>query len=56
MPRLHCGLVLKASIALRFQIAFRLIAQFCTLNLSLFHLNRTIDEFRPSLANYLLFF
>ena len=41
---------------MRFQIFFRLKAQFYTLNLILLHFHRNIDKFRACLANYLLFF
>ena len=37
-------------------IFFRLIAQFYTLNLILFHFNRNLDKCWPSLANCLPFF
>ena len=45
-----------ALIALRFQIFFRLKAQFYTLNLILLYFHRNIDKFWACLANYLLFF
>ena len=45
-----------ALIALRFQIYFRVIAQFYTLNLILFHFDRNFNKCRPSLANNLVFF
>ena len=45
-----------ALIMLRFQVFFRLIAQFYTFNLILFHFHRNIDTYWPSSANYVLFF
>ena len=48
---LRCGLIV-----LLFESFFWLIPQFYTWNLILFHFNRNIDNCRPSLANYLLFF
>ena len=45
-----------ALIALRFQIFFRLKAQFYTLNIILPHLDRNVDNWRPCLAYDLLFF
>ena len=45
-----------ALIALRFQIFFRLKAQFHALNLILLHFHCNIDKFRACLTNYLLFF
>ena len=44
-----------ALIALRYQHFFRLIVQFYTLNLILFHFDRNTNKCRPFLANYLLF-
>ena len=59
LRKLRCRLkvfkICCALIALLFQNFFRLMAQFFTLNLILFHFDRNIDKSRP-LANYLLFF
>ena len=45
-----------ALIARRFQVFFRLIVKFYTLNLILFHFDCNFDKCGPSFANYALFF
>ena len=53
-----CALICCALIALHFQFFFffSVNSAFCTLNLILFHFDRNFDKYRPSLANYFLFF